>query len=95
MNGKLERMEKKAEPTVQCHPNTCLGCLTKKYKPVTVHGLSSEVKISRDIQPYNTNRILQPYSDTISTGCLNHTATNYKQDISTIQPHNVTRIAQI
>jgi len=87
-------MKKEAEPTVPCNPNNCMGCLTEKYNPVTVHGLSSEVKISQDIHPHNTNRILQPYSHTIQSGYFNHTPTQYNQDTSTIQPHNTIRILQ-
>jgi len=94
MTGKLEGMEKEAQPTAPCNPNNCLGCLTEKYNPVTVHGLSSEVKIPQDIQPHNTIRILQPYSHTIQTGHLKHTATQYKQDTSNIQPHNTNRTPQ-
>jgi hypothetical protein len=86
MTGKLEGMEKEAETTVHCNPNNCVGCLTEKYNPLTVHVLSSEVKISQDIQPHNTIRILQPYSHTIQTVHLIHRATQYKKGTSSIQP---------
>jgi len=100
MTGKLEGIEKEAEPPVHCNPNNCLGCLTEKYNPVIVYGLSSEVKISQDttatqynqdtstIQPHNTNRILQPYSHTVQTAHLIHRATQYKKGTSSIQPDN-------
>jgi hypothetical protein len=85
---------KRQSPQYTAIPTLAWGCLTEKYKPVTVHGLSSEVKISHVIQPHNTNRIHPPNSHTIQTGYLNHTATQYKQDTSTVQPHNTNNTPQ-
>jgi len=89
MTGKLEVIEKEAEPTVHCNPNNCFGSLTEKYNPVTVHGLSSEVKIgytatqykqhTSSTEPHNIKRVPQPHSQTIYTAHLNHRATKYKK----------------
>jgi hypothetical protein len=94
MTGKLEGMEKEAEPTAHCNPNNCLGCLTEKYNPVTIHGLSSEVKIPQDIQKHNTIRILQPYSHTIQKAHLIHRAKQYKKGTTSIQPDNTNSTPQ-